>query len=224
MTRKEMIAWVRRALEHANMSQTALAQALTTLLKRNIDKAAVNKMLISEPKSGQKIRNIKGDELLAIARITGYAYPGAAEDIRSEDVAASLDHPPSHTVKVRGYVGGADGSEAHFYALADEDFEAVEAPPGSTDQTVAVEIKGKSWGALMEGWLVFYDDIRSPVTDDLIGHPCVIGLSDDRIVLKKIVRNRRGGFDLVSNAPQSPLIENAEIEWAAKVKDMRPRR
>lgn len=147
---------------------------------------------------------------------------GAADDLRSEDVAASLasPRPAVRTVPVKGYVGA--GAEAHFYAISNEDFEEVEAPPGATDRTIAVEIRGKSFGPLMDTWLVFYDDIRSPVTDDLIGRVCVVGLSDDRILIKKIVRNRDGGFDLLSNSHEEP-IRDVSIEWAAKVTDMRPR-
>lgn len=146
---------------------------------------------------------------------------GLIEDVRSEDVANALPSPPqSPKVKVKGYVGA--GSAAHFYALADEDFEEVDAPLNATDQTVAVEIKGTSLGPLMNSWLVFYDDIRSPITSDLIGRVCVIGLADDRILVKQIKRERNGTFTLISNANEEP-IRNAQIEWAAKVTDMRPR-
>ncbi|WP_398469602.1 phage repressor protein [Tardiphaga sp.] len=142
-------------------------------------------------------------------------------DLRSEDVAASLDKPNStRTVRIKGYVGA--GSEAHFYKLADESFEVVEPPAGSSDQTIAVQIKGKSWGPRMDGWLVFYDDVRSPVTEDLYGQPCVVGLADDRILLKTIKRERDGSFTLQSNSDE-PDIKNAEVEWAAKVIGMRPR-
>jgi hypothetical protein len=42
-------------------------------------------------------------------------------------------------------------------------------------------------------------------------------------LIKKIQHNRDGSFTLLSNGPDAP-IENAEIEWAAKVNDMKPRR
>lgn len=146
--------------------------------------------------------------------------PGEA-DVRSEDVSHSIEMPPKRTVKVRGYVGAS--AKMQFYAVADEELEEVERPDGMTDQTIAVEIRGKSLGPLLDTWLVFYDDVRSPVTDDLIGRVCVVGLADDRIVVKKIVRNGRGGFNLESNARREDDIPDAVIEWAAKVKDIRPR-
>lgn len=143
------------------------------------------------------------------------------DDLSSEDVAAALkERPRPRVVKLKGYVGA--GAVAHFYALADEDFEEVEAPLGSTDDTIAVEIRGKSFGPLMDSWLVFYDDVRSPVTADLLNEICVVGLSDDRILIKQIKSDGAGGFNLVSNSNEETIYD-AEIEWAAKVTNMRPR-
>jgi hypothetical protein len=139
------------------------------------------------------------------------------------DSGSILSDAPSggKRVPIVGYVGA--GSEAHFYALADsDDFTEVEAPADASDDTVAVEIRGKSWGPLMDSWLVFYDDIRSPVTDDLFNETCVVGLADDRILLKKIRRERDGSFTLLSNSNEPPITD-AVIEWAAKVTGMRPR-
>lgn len=147
---------------------------------------------------------------------------GVIRDVRSEDVAHSMSEPPiGKTVRVKGYVGAGD--RAHFYNVSDEDFEEVPAPEGATDQTVAVEIRGTSWGRFMSTWLVFYDDVRSPVTEDLLGHPCVVGLADDRILIKVIKRSGNGSYRLVSNDSSEPDINGAQIEWAAKVTSMRPR-
>lgn len=142
-------------------------------------------------------------------------------DWRSEDVAHSIEKPRAKTVRVKGYVGAGDA--AHFYKVSDEAFEEVPAPDGATDQTVAVEIRGTSWGRFMNTWLVFYDDVRSPVTEDLLGQPCVVGLADDRILIKVIRRDGNGGYKLVSNDQNEPDMENVDIEWAAKVTSMRPR-
>lgn len=149
---------------------------------------------------------------------------GVLTDMRSEDVAADLATPPEpRRVKLKGYVGA--GSQAHFYAVADEDYEEVLAPPGSSDQTVAVEIKGTSMGKALESWLVFYDDVRAPVSPEQVNQLCVVGLSDDRILIKRIERNRNGkaGYRLISNNPDEPPIEGANIEWAALVTSLRRR-
>ncbi|MGM4891232.1 phage repressor protein [Tardiphaga sp. 839_C3_N1_4] len=143
------------------------------------------------------------------------------DDLRSEDIAEALvSPPPPRTVKLKGYVGA--GAETHFYKYADEDFETVEPPAGASDRTIAVVVKGKSWGPRMDGWLVFYDDVRSPITEDMFNQPCVVGLADDRILLKTIRREGDGSFTLLSNSDEPP-IENVVIEWAAKVIGMRPR-
>ena len=145
---------------------------------------------------------------------------GDEPDLSSEDVASQLEPPAKRSVRITGYVGA--GSEAHYYRYADEDFTTVEPPEGASDQTIAVEIKGKSWGPQMDGWLVFYDDIRSPITEDMYGKACVVGLADDRILLKTIKREGDGSLTLLSNSNEPP-IEGAVIEWAAKVINMRPR-
>ncbi|MCC8963727.1 phage repressor protein [Bradyrhizobium sp. Pear76] len=67
--------------------------------------------------------------------------------------------------------------------------------------------------------MVFYNDIRSPVTPDLIGKLCVVGLADDRVVVKKIKR-QDGEYVLISNT--EPPMANIAIVWAARVIDMRP--
>lgn len=130
------------------------------------------------------------------------------------------EEPTGRRVPVAGYVGA--GAEAHFYAVAQGDLDEVEAPEGSTKETVAVEIRGDSLGTFFDRWLVFYDDIRNQITPDLIGKLCVVGLDDGRVLIKKLQRSRvHGLFNLVSQ--NEPPIVDATIEWAARVKSMSPR-
>jgi phage repressor protein C with HTH and peptisase S24 domain len=121
------------------------------------------------------------------------------------------------TVSLVGYVSA--GAEAHFTgggALGQ-----VGAPPWASDSTVAVEIRGESLGTLFDKWLVFYDDVRRPVTPDLIGKLCVVGLEDGRVLIKKLQRSRsRGLFHLVSQT--EPPILDVAVEWAARIKSMMP--
>lgn len=122
------------------------------------------------------------------------------------------------TVPLVGYV--AAGSEAHF--LPAGDLGDVEAPDGSTPETVAVEIRGDSMGPLFDRWLIYYDDVRRPVTSDLYGRLCIVGLRDGRIMVKKLKKSRsKGLFHLISQA-DDPILD-AELEWAARVKMMVPR-
>lgn len=231
MTREEIAYWIKESLKASGLTQAGLAAALSRAVRKNIDRAAVNKMLITEP--GKKSRNVSANELLAISVITGHPLPdhwtdvssedvaGAGEHLRSEDVAALLPTPPApKVVKLKGYVGA--GSEMHYYRLADEEYEEVPAPPNANNKTVAVEIRGVSMGPHLAGWLVFYSDIHSPVSEALYGRLCVVGLSDDRILVKRIQPQKNGLHSLLSNSVEPP-IQDAVIEWAAPVTALMPR-
>jgi hypothetical protein len=202
---------------------------IPTLLKKMMEivpggQVGLSKRLGKKYTQPQVSRWLAGQEPLksAYERILVVARElGVLNDVRSEDVAAMLESAPGRMVKIKGYVGA--GAQAHYYALSDEEYEEVEPPAGASDQTVAVEIKGKSFGPLLDSWLVFYDDVRSPVTDDLLGRVCVVGLADDRILIKEIKRERDGSYSLLSNTNSDEPIRNAEIEWAAKVTNIRPR-
>jgi hypothetical protein len=127
---------------------------------------------------------------------------------------------PPRTVPLVGHVGA--GAQAHLLAEGQGPFGDVPAPEGSTEATVAVEVRGDSLGAFFDQWLIYYDDVRSPVTPDLFSKLCVVGLSDGRILVKKLQRgHRRGYFTLHSQF--EPPIYDVLVEWAAKVKNMVPR-
>lgn len=128
---------------------------------------------------------------------------------------ASRGHVP-----LVGYVGA--GAAAHYYASADEGLGEVAAPDDATPNTVAVEIRGTSLGPLFESWLVFYDEVRSPVTPDLYGRLCVVGLPDGRVLVKRIRPAKTPGvFHLESNT--EPTMPDEDVAWAARVKSMTPR-
>jgi len=128
--------------------------------------------------------------------------------------------PTAPKVPVAGYVGA--GAKTHFYAVAQGGLDEVDAPEGSTPDTVSVEIRGDSLGTFFDRWLVFYDDVRRPVTPDLLGKLCVVGLDDGRVLIKKLQRSRSQDlFNLVSQT-EAPILDVA-VEWAAKVKSMMPR-
>jgi transcriptional regulator with XRE-family HTH domain len=128
--------------------------------------------------------------------------------------------PGARMVPLVGYVGA--GAVAHYYASSDGQLDMVEAPPGSSERTVASEIRGDSLGPLFENWLIFYDDVRTPVTADLYGRLCIVGLPDDRILVKKIKpAGLQNHFHLLSNN-EEPLLDQ-EVLWAARVRSMTPK-
>lgn len=148
------------------------------------------------------------------------------------DIATALDVPLSQllrdeadstppTVPIVGYVGA--GAEGHFYATGSGGLGETEAPADSSRHTVAVEIRGVSLGPALESWIIFYDDVRAPVTPDLHGQLCVVGLPDDRILVKRLrSAGQPGRYHLESNSTE-PVIFDQEVMWAAKVKGIRPR-
>jgi len=123
------------------------------------------------------------------------------------------------TVPVAGYVSA--GAQAVFIPLPAGELDRVAAPPNATAQTIALEIRGESLGEMFDRWLVFYDEVRSPITPDMIGKVCVVGLPDGRILVKKVKRARDGLYDLLSSN-EEPL-RNVVIDWAARVTHMGPR-
>lgn len=146
-------------------------------------------------------------------------YGVASEaDVRSDDVATALDRTPGRTLKVKGYVGA--GGVAHYYAVSEGDLGEVPASDNDPASAVAVEIMGTSLGRFFDRWYAVYDDVRAPVTDDLIGQLCVVGLDDDRVLIKKIRRSGKR-FDLISNDPAEEPILGVKIAWAAKVTSIR---
>lgn len=156
---------------------------------------------------GAKSQSLKGSTQDQIAEAFGIAA--------DEMFGAS----GNRTVPLVGYVGA--GAEAHFYAEGDGPLDDVDAPPWANDQTRASEIRGESLGPLFERWLIFYDDVRSPVTPDLHGRLCILGLPNGKVLVKKIRPAGNGLFHLLSNTEEP--IWDQEIAWAAVVKEMRPR-
>jgi hypothetical protein len=64
--------------------------------------------------------------------------------------------------------------------------------------------------------------VREPAGDDLVGRMCVCGLSDGRVLIKALKRSHIDGlWTLLSNA--EPPIYDVALDWAALVREMRPR-
>lgn len=152
-------------------------------------------------------------EMIATALRTSSDYLLGTSDIAEVS-------PGEKTVPLVGYVGA--GAEANFFAAGDGNLGEVPAPDDATAETVAVEVRGESLGALFDQWLVYYDEVRSPITPDLVGRLCVVGLPDDRVLIKQVKRSKSPGlYHLLSNT-EGPILD-VEIMWAAKVKSMVPR-
>ena len=156
-----------------------------------------------------------------VQRIAAVLNVDVAElELAPDPAAPTIHRHPARMVPLVGYVGA--GAQAHYYASADEGLGEVDGPDDANERTVAVEIRGSSLGPLFETWLVFYDDVCSPVTPDLHGRLCVVGLPDDRVLVKRIRPARTPGFfHLESNT--EPTMPDELVAWAARVRSMTPR-
>lgn len=124
-------------------------------------------------------------------------------------------------VPIVGYVG-AGGTIS--YEDSQGPFGEAELPPkNGSPSLVAVIVKGDSMsGTLEDGWTVYYDNRRDPPDETLHGKLCVAGLSDGRVLIKKLYPGRkRHHYDLHSvNAP--PLLDQAVV-WAARITWIAPK-
>lgn len=128
--------------------------------------------------------------------------------------------PAPKTVPLVGYVGA--GAAAVLFGEGHELNDEVTAPPGATDKTVAVEIRGTSLGELFDEWLVFYDDVRDPPGGKQINKLCVCWLADGRVLIKKLKRSHIDGYFTLHSNTEPPIYDVAVLA-AAVVINMAPR-
>src|SRR5580704_13937506 len=193
------VDWIREGLKEKRKTRSGLAKALGR------SPSAVTDLLNGS-------RRLRAGEIAFVADYLGVEPPRL--------VGGGRPQHPTGRVPLVGYVGA--GAIAHFYADAQGPFDDVEAPDAASSSTVAVQIRGHSLGALFDNWLVFYDDVRDPPSDDLIGRMCVCGLADGRVLVKALKRSQIAGlWTLLSNV--EPPIYDVALDWAARVRAMRPR-
>jgi hypothetical protein len=140
-------------------------------------------------------------------------------------IAAYLDVLPPPQEGAAKIVGRAEtaASGAIRYAPAHENFGEVPLVPGAEKDTVAIEVVGDSLrGVADDGALLYYENLRNPPTETMIGELCVVGLLDERVLVKYLHRGRGPDlFDLESAA--SPTIRDVKVQWAALVTAIIPR-
>jgi hypothetical protein len=123
------------------------------------------------------------------------------------------------TIPVVGYVGA--GAQAHYYAVSQGHLDEIEQPDLFREKMVILEIRDDDLGPLFNRWRVFFDETRRPVTPDLLGYLCVVGVEGGPIVLRQVRPGRTAGrYNLV--AQFGPPLLDAQVEWAARVKTILP--
>ncbi len=124
---------------------------------------------------------------------------------------------PTDQVELMGFVGA--GQEV--YQFDEGGAGMVDAPPGATSSTVAVEVRGDSMLPLYDDGTILYYSRQLP-PEEMIGRRCIIRLEDDRVLVKSLRRGAGPGlWTLVSlNAPD---IEDVTVTWAAPIDWVKPR-
>lgn len=163
---------------------------------------------------GQYIKLERGER-----RLTTDYISSAARGFNVKPYQVFSDDLPA-TVSLKGKVGAA--SVAHYHGEAHELDEEVPMPIGGNERTVALEIDGTSMGPALDGWLVYYDERHDPPHDGLLGKLCILGLADGRVLLKTLKRGTRPGHWNLQSQTEG-VIEDAVVDWAAKVLAMTPR-
>jgi hypothetical protein len=187
----DYIVWIKDGLAKSGKTRSGLAKALGRA------PSAITDLLAGK-------RELKASEILAVATYLELAPP-----------------PLFGVTRIVGRAGATPDGEVHF-ASGQGDFGEAPMPPGATKDTVAVEIFGDSMrGVAPNGWLVYYDELRHPPTPDMMGELCVVGLKDERVLIKYLHRGRGPDlFDLESVS--APTMRDVPVLWAALVTALIP--
>lgn len=120
-------------------------------------------------------------------------------------------------IQIVGYVGAGAAVYPYDDHPHGEGMGTVARPDFVKGKAVAVEVRGDSLIPVAEdGWKIIYTGDRTVLEDEVLNRLCVVALVDGRVLVKRLVRGSEPQrYHLVST--NAPMIENAEIEWAAKV-------
>lgn len=126
------------------------------------------------------------------------------------------------TVPLVGKVGaGPDGSI--LFAEGQGNYGDVPMQTGAGPSSVAGEVVGDSMrGTAHDGWLIYWDDVRTPPGEHMLGELCVVGLPDGRVLVKWLYKgSAKGLFNLESAS--APTLRDVVLDWAALVTNIVPR-
>lgn len=92
-----------------------------------------------------------------------------------------------------------------------------------SNQTGARMVRGHRMGLLKDGWLVFYEDNRTPPSKVSPDELCVLEAADGRIMIRVVRPGRRPGrYDLLTATGEPEL--DVELVWAEVVTWIKPYR
>jgi transcriptional regulator with XRE-family HTH domain len=161
--------------------------------------------------------NENGNAPFSYRRAKEYA---AAFGVRPEwlyDAAGSmLPSAEAGFVPIIGRVG-ANPDGLVLFAQGQEPGDLAPIPPGGTEQARALLVVGHSMrGIADDGALIYFEDQRTAVTPDMLGHVVVVEVDTDEVLVKRLLRGSRAGrYDLESIA--GPTRQDARLRWAAHI-------
>lgn len=190
----------------------AIRQSLNLTQAEFADRLEVSQSTVTRWEDDSVPRGDHLQRLAALANTTVEMLLGVSE----------LAGSPGGEIPVVGYVGaGAQILPFDDYAKG-QGMDYVWRPPGVVGDAVAVEVRGDSLFPTAEnGWRLVYTGEQSVLEDDVINRLCVVKLADGRVLVKRITRGSQPQrYHLLST--NAPMIEDAEILWAARVKAIIP--
>jgi len=132
------------------------------------------------------------------------------------DASPPRDAPVEQLVPVIGRVG-ADPEGIVMFAAGQPPGDLVPIPPGGTAQAVALQVIGHSMTGLADhGGLIYFEDQRTPPSEDMLGHVVVVEIDTEEVLVKRLLRgSRRGLYDLESVV--GPVRRDCKVRWAAHI-------
>ena len=88
--------------------------------------------------------------------------------------------------------------------------------PSQTQHTVARMLRGHRMGALKDGWLLLYEDLKRSPHDGLVDELCIVMTADQRCLVRILRPGRKSGcWDLLTVTGEQEL--DVVLEWAEPV-------
>lgn len=156
----------------------------------------------------------KHEALSHLANVAGTSLERfLGQPMRSEDASE---------IPIVGYVGAGAAVYSYDDMAHGDGIGTVDRPEFVKGRAVAVEVKGDSLIPTAEdGWRLIYTGEQTVIEHEVLNRLCVVKLVDGRSLVKKVLRGSKPQrYHLMST--NAPMIEDAEIEWAAPVKAIIP--
>jgi len=124
-------------------------------------------------------------------------------------------------VPVVGYIGAG----AEFQAIDDHakggGIDHIEAPPGCSDNAVAVQVRGESMLPVYnDGDILIYEEQRRDL-ENFINRRVVCGLGDGRVLVKTMTRGSESGVYTLTSFNSGPITD-VVVDWVARIRWVQP--